>query len=101
MGSKTLTWVLIKSRSVAFSSNKVVEYRLWTALRLARISSHARRTLLDSGATPKVVQRQLRHSDARTTLEICGHLIGDAQRQAVEQVASVLDAIGRLGGAMN
>jgi len=28
--------------------------------------------LLDSGATPKVVQRQLRHADARTTLEFTG-----------------------------
>lgn len=49
----------------------------------------------------KVVQRQLRHADARTTLEIYGHLVGDAQRQAVEQVASVLDAIGRPSGALN
>src|SRR2546429_2387074 len=44
------------------------------------------RSLLDSGATPKVVQRQLRHSDARTTLEIYGHVVGDAHREAVEKV---------------
>jgi integrase len=85
------------------SSNKVVEYHLWTvldALGIPRCGLHAFRhthtaLLLDSGATPKVVQRQLRHSDARTTLEIYGHVVGDAHRDAVEKVASVLDAIGR------
>src|SRR6202035_3072566 len=85
------------------SSNKVVEYRLWTildALGIPRCGLHAFRhthtaLLLDSGATPKVVQRQLRHSDARTTLEIYGHVVGDAHREAVEKVAAVLDAIGR------
>src|SRR2546429_234149 len=85
------------------SSNKVVEYHLWTildALGIPRCGLHAFRhahtsLLLDSGATPKVVQRQLRHSDARTTLEICRHVVCDAHREAVEKVASVLDAIGR------
>jgi integrase len=91
------------------SSNKVVEYRLWTvldALDIPRCGLHAFRhthtaLLLDSGATPKVVQRQLRHSDARTTLEIYGHVVGDAHREAVEKVASVLDAIGRPTGTVN
>jgi integrase len=85
------------------SSNKVVEYQLWTildALGIHRCGLHAFRhthtaLLLDSGATPKVVQRQLRHSDARTTLEIYGHVVGDAHREVVEKVASVVDAIGR------
>jgi len=84
------------------SSNKVVEYRLWTlldALAIPRCGLHAFRhahtsLLLDSGATPKVVQRQLRHSDARTTLEIYGHVVGDAHRKAVEKVASILDRNG-------
>ena len=43
--------------------------------------------LLDSGATPKVAQRQLRHADGRTTLEIYGHIVGDAERESVEKVA--------------
>lgn len=85
------------------SSNKVVEYHLWTildALGIPRCGLHAFRhthaaLLLDSGATPKVAQRQLRHSDARTTLEIYGHVVGDADREAVEKVASIVDAIGR------
>ena len=85
------------------SSNKVVEYRLWPildALDIPRCGLHAFRhtlsaLLLDSGATPKVVQRQLRHADARTTLQIYGHVVGNAHREAVEKVASALDAIGR------
>jgi len=84
------------------SSNKVVEYHLWPildALEIDRCGVHAFRhthtaLLLDSGATPKVVQRQLRHSDARTTLEIYGHVVGDAHRAAVEKVASIVDPNG-------
>lgn len=84
------------------SSNKVVEYRLWPildALGIRRCGLHAFRhthtaLLLDSGATPKVVQRQLRHADARTTLQIYGHVVGDAHRDAVEKVASIVDPNG-------
>ena len=88
------------------SSNKVVEYHLWPildALEIDRCGVHAFRhthtaLLLDSGATPKVVQRQLRHSDARTTLEIYGHVVGDAHRTAVEKVASIVDPNGPQSG---
>ncbi len=84
------------------SSNKVVECRLWPildALGIPRCGLHAFRhthtaLLLDSGATPKVVQRQLRHADARTTLQIYGHIVGDAHRAAVEKVASIVDPNG-------
>ncbi len=84
------------------SSNKVVEYRLWPildALGIPRCGLHAFRhthtaLLLDSGATPKVVQRQLRHADARTTLQIYGHVVGDAHRDAVEKVATIVDPSG-------
>lgn len=41
-------------------------------------------SLLADGATPAVVQKQLRHSDARITLGIYGHVIGDDQRSAVQ-----------------
>lgn len=100
---KPETFLFVTRNNRPPSSNKVVEYRLWTildALGVPRCGLHAFRhthasLLLDSGATPKVVQRQLRHSDARTTLEIYGHVVGDAHREAVEKVASVLDAIGR------
>ena len=84
------------------SSNKVVEYRLWSildALGIPRCGLHAFRhahtaLLLDAGANAKVVQRQLRHADARTTLQIYAHVVGDAQRQAVERLALLLDGSG-------
>jgi hypothetical protein len=37
----------------------------------------------------------MRHSDARTTLQIYGHVVGDAQREVVEKIASIVDANGR------
>jgi integrase len=40
--------------------------------------------LLADGATPAVVQRQLRHSDPRITLGLYGHVIGTQQRDAVQ-----------------
>ncbi len=91
------------------SSNKVMEYHLWAildALEIPRCGLHAFRyshtaLLLDSGATPKVVQRQLRHADARPTLEIYGHVIGEAQREAVEKVASIVDGNGRRSTTIN
>jgi len=74
------------------SSNNVVEHHLWVildALEFPRCELHAFRhshtaLLPDSGATPKVVQRQIRHADARTTLQIYRHVVGDAHREAVE-----------------
>jgi integrase len=80
------------------SSNKVVEYGLWPVLDLLaipRCGLHAFRhthtsLLLDTGATPKVVQEQLRHADPRVTLGVYAHVLGDAHREAVEKVASVV-----------
>jgi integrase len=43
--------------------------------------------LLERGAAPKVVQRQMRHSDSRITLQTYAHVIGDAQRKAVDSLA--------------
>jgi len=40
--------------------------------------------LLADGASPAVVQRQLRHSDPRITLGIYAHVVGDQQRNAVQ-----------------
>jgi hypothetical protein len=71
---------------------------LWPVLDLLaipRCGLHAFRhthtsLLLDTGATPKVVQRQLRHADPRVTLGIYAHALGDAHREAVERVASAV-----------
>ncbi len=35
--------------------------------------------------------RQLRHRDARTTLQKYGHVVGDAQRRAVEMLAENIE----------
>ena len=69
------------------------------ALKISRCGFHAFRhthtsLLLASGAAPTVVPAQLRHADPRITLGIYGHVIGDAQREAVDRVASVLASNG-------
>jgi integrase len=40
-----------------------------------------------NGAAPSVVQRQMRHSDSRITLQKYSHVIADAQRRAVDSLA--------------
>jgi integrase len=44
--------------------------------------------LIENGVAPSVVQRQMRHSDSRITLQKYAHVIGDAQRRAVDSLAS-------------
>lgn len=83
------------------SSNKVVQYGLWPvldALKIPRCGCHAFRhthasLLLRTGATPKVVQEQLRHADPRVTLGMYAHVLGDDRRNAVERVAELLRPI--------
>ncbi|HEV3483015.1 MAG TPA: site-specific integrase [Candidatus Acidoferrales bacterium] len=86
------------------SSNKVVEYQLWPvldALSIPRCGLHAFRhtvasLIVDSGFSLEVAQRQLRHSDAKTTLGYI-HLRGDLTEQAMATVADSLklDVVGR------
>jgi Phage integrase family len=85
-------------RARAYTSQKVVEYHLWPlldALKITRAGFHAFRhahttLLLEGGASPKMAQRQLRHSDARATLGIYAHLVEGTHRDAVEKLASFL-----------
>ncbi len=75
-----------------FSANKLREKQLHPLLRKLGIPKggfHSMRhgtcsSLLAYGATPAVVQRQLRHSDARITLGVYSHVVGNAQRDAVD-----------------
>jgi len=75
-----------------YSANKLradVLHPLLKRLCIARGGWHAFRhgtasALLADGVTPAVVQKQLRHSDAKITLGIYGHVVGDQQRTAVE-----------------
>jgi len=81
-----------------YAANKVVEYGLWPVLgklKIPRAGMHAFRhchasLLMDVGANPTVARDQLRHSDARVTLGIYGHVIGNSQREAVDKVGEIL-----------
>jgi len=84
--------LFVNGRGRAFSANKLREkqlHPLLVRLGIPRGGFHSMRhgaasSLLADGATPAVVQRQLRHSDARITLGIYGHVVGDEQRSAVQ-----------------
>jgi integrase len=84
--------LFINRRGRPFSANKLREkqlHPLLVKLGIPRGGFHSMRhgaasALLADGATPAVVQRQLRHSDARITLGLYGHVVGDQQRNAVE-----------------
>jgi integrase len=90
--------LFINQRGRPFSANKLREkqlHPLLDVLGIPRGGFHSMRhgaasSLLADGATPAVVQKQLRHSDARITLGIYGHVIGDAQRNAVQNRSTKL-----------
>jgi integrase len=84
--------LFVNKRVRPFSADKLRAkqlHPLLDALGIPRGGFHSMRhgaasSLLADGATPAVVQRQVRHSDARITLGIYGHVIGDEQRSAVQ-----------------
>src|SRR5579859_3002608 len=90
--------LFVNRRGTPFSANKLRAkqlHPLLDALGIPRGGFHSMRhgaasSLLADGATPAVVQKQLRHSDARITLGIYGHVIGDAQRDAVQNRSTKL-----------
>jgi Phage integrase family len=47
--------------------------------------------MMANGVAPTVVQKQMRHSDAKITLGIYGHVVGNAQREAVEEHAERIE----------
>jgi integrase len=81
-----------------YAANKVVEYGLWPVLKklgIPRAGMHAFRhchasLLLDVGANATVTMGQMRHSDARTTLGVYAHVIGNSQREVVDKVGEIL-----------
>jgi len=83
-------------RGRPYSANKLREkqlHPLLDALHIPRGGFHSMRhgaasALLADGATPAVVQKQLRHSDPRITLGIYTHVVGSQQRDAVEHRAA-------------
>jgi integrase len=84
--------LFVNRRGRPFSANKLREKQLHPLLEKLGIEHggfHSLRhgaasALLADGATPAVVQRQLRHSDPRITLGTYGHVVGDEQRNIVQ-----------------
>jgi integrase len=82
-----------------YSVGKVTEYGLWPVqdkLGISHTGTHAFRhaaasELLEEGAPLSVVQRQLRHGDAKTTLQKYGHVVGDSQRRAINNLAEKIE----------
>jgi integrase len=95
--------LFVNKKGRPHSANKLREKQLHPLLKMLGIPHggfHAGRhgatsSMLDSGASPSVVQKQMRHSDARITLGIYGHVVGDAQRRAVETHAERVEAGGK------
>jgi integrase len=91
-------FLFLNRRKRPFNATKVVQLGLWRVLdrlNIERAGMHAFRhchasLLMDVGANPKVTQEQMRHSDARITLGVYGHVIGDSQRDAVDKVGELL-----------
>ena len=83
----------------AYSVGKVTEYGLWPVqdkLGIEHTGLHAFRhaaasELLEEGAPLTVVQRQLRHRDARTTLQKYGHVVGNSRREVVNILAEKIE----------
>jgi integrase len=105
LGEYLATWIenpegflFLNRHGRPYAANKVVEWGLWPVLdklKLPRAGMHAFRhchasLLMDVGANMAVTRDQLRHSDARVTLGVYGHVIGDSQRDAVNKVGELL-----------
>lgn len=100
-----LTWrpnpagiLFATKKGTPLSANGVVQRRLWPILDKLEIPRcglkafrHTHSSLLvDQKASPSVAQAQLGHTDARTTLGIYSHVVGDSQRIAVSKLADSL-----------
>jgi len=100
-------WLFATRNNRPPSSNNVVEYRLWPildALDIPRCGLHAFRHsvasfIVDAGYSPEVAKQQLRHTDARTTLNYI-HLQGGITERAMADVSNSLKlvAVGREQG---
>jgi len=90
--------LFVNRRGRPFSANKLREkqlHPLLVALGIPRGGFHSMRhgaasSLLVGGVTLAAVQKQLRHSDTRITLGLYGHVVGDAQRDAVQNRSTKL-----------
>jgi integrase len=84
--------LFVNRRGRPFCADKLREKKLHPlldALKIPRGGFHGMRhgaasALLADGASPALVQKQLRHSDPRITLAVYAHVLGDQQRTAVQ-----------------
>jgi len=91
--------LFVNERRRPYSANKLREkqlHPLLIRLGIPRGGFHAARhgatsEMLANGVAPTVVQKQMRHSDARITLGIYGHVVGNVQRDAVEKHAERIE----------
>jgi integrase len=91
-------WLFLNRSGHLFIAENVVRQALvpiLDKLKIPHCGFHAFRhlhtsLLLATGAAPTVAQKQLRHADARITLGVYGHIVGDSHREAVDKVASIL-----------
>jgi integrase len=94
--------LFVNRRGRPLSANKLREKQLHPLLMklgIPRGGFHSMRhgtasALLADGATPAVVQKQMRHSDPRITLGIYAHVVGDEQRDAVENRSARISKYG-------
>ena len=90
-------FLFLTIRRTLFIAENVVRQGLTPlldAFKIPRCGFHAFRhahtsLLLETGATPPVVQAQLRHADPRVTIGLYGHIVGEGQRKAVEDVSNL------------
>jgi integrase len=110
IGDRRKALLFVNKTGRPYTAEKVVQKRLWPlcdALKIPRAGFHAFRhmhatVLLETGASPKVTQRQLRHADSRVTLDRYAHLIDSSHRDAVERAAAFLDRSGpKIDGSVN
>jgi len=101
--------LFVNSRGNPWIAENVVRDHLGPLLKALQIPHggfhafrHAHSTLLiDGGASVKVAQEQLWHSDPRITIGRYSHVIGDARREAVERLASKISDSNGLSRAKN
>jgi integrase len=92
-------YLFVNRNGNTYSIGKVTEYGLWPVqdkLGIPHTGLHAFRhgaasEMIEDGAPLTVVQRQMRHRDARTTLQKYGHVVGDAQKRAVNTLAQKIE----------
>jgi len=94
-------FLFLTIRGTHFIAENVVRQGLTPvldALKIPRCGFHAFRhahtsLLLATRARPPVVQGQLHHADPRVTIGLYGHIIGEAQRKAVEDVSNLIPSV--------